>query len=202
MTGTDAATLAGPLILLSWAVRLALAALLAAVCLTDLRERRIPNRLVMAGLALALLWHAGAPAGSGLFDLRQPGSLGAGQALAGAAAAFAAFLLLHLARMMGAGDVKLAGALGAVFGLAAVPALLLAVFAFGGLLVLARLGNSGRRRALVANLRLILFARLAGSGGAGPVFDARTDTADRLPYALALAGGALVLAGLQMAGMA
>lgn len=202
MTGTDAAVLAGPLILLSWTVRLALAALLAAVCLTDLRERRIPNRLVLAALALALLWHAGAPAGNGLFDLRQPGALGAGQALAGGAAAFGAFLLLHLLRMMGAGDVKLAGALGAVFGLAAVPALLLAVFAFGGLLVLARLGNSGRRRALVANLRLILFARLAGSGGAGPVFDARTDTADRLPYALALAGGALVLAGLQMAGMA
>lgn len=189
------------LILLAWAMRLVLASLLAAICLSDIRVRRIPNKLVLAGLALALLWHAGAPAGGGLFSLQQPGALGAGQALAGAAAAFAAFLVLHLLKMMGAGDVKLAGMLGAVFGLKAVPALLLLVFATGGLLVLARLGNAGRRRALAANLRLILFARLAGSG-AGPVFDARTDTADRLPYALALAGGAGVLAALQMAGLA
>ena len=58
------------------------------------------------------------------------------------------------------------------------------------------------RRGLPANLRLILLARLAGSGGAGPVSDARTDPADRLPYALALAGGALALACLQMAGLA
>ena len=158
----------GALPLLAWSTRLALAGLLAAICLSDIRARRIPNKLVLAGLALALLWHAGAPAGGGLFDLRQPGASGAAQALAGGAVAFSAFLLLHLLKMMGAGDVKLAGMLGVVFGLKAVPALLLAVFAVGGLLVLVRLGNSARRRGPAPQLRPVPFSPLAGCGGACP----------------------------------
>ena len=190
----------GLAVALAWAVRLGLAGLLVAICASDLRARRIPNFLVLAGLALALLWHSGAPAGAGLFDAASLGGLGAGPALAAAAAAFGFFLVLHLLGAMGAGDVKLAGMLGAAFGLKALPALLLSIFLFGGLLALARLFDGGRRRALLANLRLILFARLAGAAGAGPVFDPRTDTADRLPFALAICGGALATAVSQWMG--
>lgn len=186
---------------LLWGVRFALAGLLVLVCASDLRFRRIPNRLLGAGLALALLWHALAPPGSGLFDRHDPGALGIVAALSGAAAAFASFLVLYLARVMGAGDVKLMATLGAFFGLGALPALVILAFGAGGVLVASRLFDRQRRRAVVANLRIILFGRLAAlTGNDGPRFDPARDTAERLPFALAIAGGAVLLAGLQWSG--
>src|SRR5690606_28411695 len=121
----------------------------------------------------------------------------------GAAAAFAGFLLLYLMRTMGAGDVKLMAMLGAFFGFEALPALVLLVFLTGGVLVALRLIDGARRRAVFANLQLILFGRLAAlnGGGVGPPFDPRPDRADRLPSALALSGGALLLATLQLTGV-
>src|SRR5690606_17804506 len=119
------------------------------------------------------------------------------------AAVFAGFLLLYLMRTMGAGDVKLMAMLGAFFGFEALPALVLLVFLAGGVLVALRLFDGARRRAVFANLQLILlsrFAALSGSG-VGPQFDPRTDSADRLPYAFAIAGGALALAALQLTGV-
>ncbi len=185
-----------------WAVRALLLLLLVAICVSDFRARRIPNRLVLAGLLAALAWQALGPSGAGLFHAGAPGAPGAASALAGAAAAFAGFLLLHLLRTMGAGDVKLMAMLGAFFGVEALPALLLLVFLAGGVLVTLRLFDGARRRAVLANLQLLLFGRLAAiAGGTGPQFDPRTDSADRLPYALAISGGALLLAMLQLFGV-
>lgn len=192
---------AGPDVLLAWVMRLALLGLLVLVCAADLRVRRIPNRAVVAGLLVAIAWHGVAPAGDGLFDHDFPGGLGLAASLAGAAAAFTGFLVLYLAGTMGAGDVKLVTMLGAFFGLSMLPALVLAVFATGGVLVALRLFDGARRRAVFANLRIILFGRLATlAGGVGPRFDPRTDSADRLPFALAISGGALVTAIVQWSG--
>lgn len=185
-----------------WAVRALLLLLLVAICVSDFRARRIPNRLVLAGLLAALAWQALGPSGAGLFHAGAPGAPGAASALAGAAAAFAGFLLLHLLRTMGAGDVKLMAMLGAFFGIEALPALVLLVFLAGGVLVALRLFDGARRRAVLVNLQLLLFGRLAAiAGGTGPQFDPRTDSADRLPYALAISGGALLLAALQLFGV-
>lgn len=185
-----------------WGLRALLLLLLASICLSDFRTRRIPNWLVISGLVAALAWQAFGSPGAGLFHVETAGALGAGAALAGAAAAFAGFLLLYLLRTMGAGDVKLMAMLGAFFGLEALPALVLLVFLAGGVLVSIRLFDGARRRAVLANLRLILFGRLAAvTGGAGPQFDPRTDSADRLPFALAISGGALLLAVLQLMGV-
>lgn len=176
--------------------------LLASICVSDFRARRISNRLVFAGLLVALGWQALGPAGSGLFHPGVPGALGATSAFAGAAAAFVVFLALHLMRAMGAGDVKLMAMLGAFFGFEAVPALVLLVFLTGGVLVALRLFDGARRRAIFANLQLIVFGRLAVlTGGVGPQFDPRADSADRLPYAFAISGGALLLAALQLMGV-
>lgn len=184
-----------------WAVRVALIGLLLLVCVTDVRERRIPNRLVLAGLGVALGWHLlGAP-GDGLFAAQGAGALGMARALGGALAGFAAFMLLYLARVMGAGDVKLMGLLGAMFGLAALPWLLLCIFATGGLVAGVRMLDPGRRRRVLGNVRLILFGAASTlTSGGGPRFDPAADTADRLPFALAMVGGALVLAALQWTG--
>ncbi len=203
MIGGQIAGVALTPLLLLWFARLGLLAVLAAICWSDIRSRRIPNRLVLGGLGLALAWHAFGVPGSGLFHGANPGGLGIGLPLAGAAAAFGGFLLLYAIRMMGAGDVKLMGLLGAVFGLHALPGLVLAVFATGGALVAVRLLDGARRKAVLENLRTILFAAFSSSAGTpGPRFDPRTDTADPLPFAVAIVGGAVVFAGLQLTGVA
>lgn len=185
-----------------WATRSVLLLLLVAICLSDFRVRRIPNELVLFGLAVALVWQALGSNGAGLFHTGSPGALGLAAALSGAAAAFAGFLVLYLTRTVGAGDVKLMAMLGAFFGLEALPGLVLLVFLAGGVLVALRLFDRARRRAVFANLQLIVFGRLAAlGGGVGPQFDPRTDSADRMPFAFAISGGALLLGVLQLMGV-
>ena len=76
-----------------------------ALSVYDLRERRLPNWLTLPGAAAILV--AGAMTGKGI------------AALAGAAALFGLYLLIHLLspRAMGGGDVKLALGLGALTGM-------------------------------------------------------------------------------------
>lgn len=76
-----------------------------ALCAYDLLERRLPNWLTLPGAAVILL--------AAVILGRGPA------ALAGAAALFALYLLIHLLspRAMGGGDVKLALGLGALTGM-------------------------------------------------------------------------------------
>lgn len=73
------------------------------VVVYDARQRRIPNWLVLAGAGIAL---------GALFMNGQPFGVRWADALLGAAAAFVFLLLFYAAGLMGAGDVKFAGALG------------------------------------------------------------------------------------------
>ena len=71
----------------------------------DVRSRRIPNVLTFPGAAAGLVFHASTTGASGL-----------GYAAAGWLTGVAIFLPLFLLRGMGAGDVKLLGAVGAWVG--------------------------------------------------------------------------------------
>lgn len=84
---------------------LVIGAWMTALCVYDLRERRLPNWLTLPGAAVMLV--AGAMTGKGI------------AALAGAAALFGLYLLIHVVspRAMGGGDVKLALGLGALTGM-------------------------------------------------------------------------------------
>lgn len=73
------------------------------VTIYDARQRRVPNWLVLAGTAIAL----GALAMS-----TQPFGTKWPDALIGAASGFVFLLLFYATGLMGAGDVKFAGALG------------------------------------------------------------------------------------------
>lgn len=73
------------------------------VVVYDVRQRRVPNWLVLAG--------AGAAAGALAMNL-QPFGIGWPDALTGAATGFGFLLLFYVTGLMGAGDVKFAGALG------------------------------------------------------------------------------------------
>ena len=118
----------------TWApVPVALGWLAVLLTATDLARRRLPDALTLPaypGVAALLGVAAWGGAGPGLV----------GRALAGAAVFGCAHALVHLAApsAMGAGDVKLAGVLGAV--LAAVDWAALLVAAFGANLLTALLG--------------------------------------------------------------
>jgi leader peptidase (prepilin peptidase)/N-methyltransferase len=119
---------------------ISLAALLAAVTVTDLRTRLIPNRLLAAGallgLAVALASEPGAV----------PGRIGWAAGAAGFLGA------AHLARPegMGMGDVKLAGVAGLYLGEAVSTALLVALGAgaCAGAALVVRHGAAARARTL------------------------------------------------------
>ena len=105
----------------------ALAALLCAAAVFDLRTRRIPNALVGTGVAAGLAGHLWLGGGAGL-----------AWSLAGAAAALP-LLLLYAARLFGAGDVKLLMAVGALAGPAFLPWTLLGAVFAGGVFAVFRL---------------------------------------------------------------
>lgn len=155
----------------------------------DLREHRIPNVMVLLLLCTGVFLNATGPANThqGPFSIT-PGALGAGQSLLGVLVGLALFLPLYLWRAMGAGDVKLLAALGAFAGPVEVISLALLTLVAGGLLATARMLWSGNSGLVLGNVRLVL-----GGLGAGPGrrFDPASQSADRMPYALAFAAGLL-----------
>jgi prepilin peptidase CpaA len=82
-----------------------LLALLAIAMLTDFRDRRIPNSIVMIGLVIGVLGHGWSAGFGGL-------AVGA----IGACVGLLCFLPLYIAGGMGAGDVKLMAMCGAFLG--------------------------------------------------------------------------------------
>ncbi|MDP5238042.1 prepilin peptidase [Uliginosibacterium sp. 31-16] len=166
-----------------------LLALLAAALWQDIISRRIPNRLVLAGLLAGLACNALLSQGAGLF-MADAGGLGLGKALLGMLAGGAMLLPLYLLRAMGAGDVKLMAVVGAFLGpLQAFGAALL-TFLAGGLLALAAALFARSLPQVLNNLRLMLLYLASGREAGLRVSDA--PTSGRLPYAVAIAIGTLL----------
>lgn len=164
----------------------------------DITSRRIPNPLILLGWALAALWHLLAPPGHWAFSPDSPGATGILGFLMGAGSLLLAFMPFYALRIMGAGDVKLMSVVGGFFGATTehwtqLVGVSLYVLAAGGVLALVRMAFSGKARATLANLRLIVFSlssRIARLPS--PSFDPKTDSADRMPYAVAIALGTLL----------
>ncbi|MDZ5458858.1 A24 family peptidase [Azohydromonas lata] len=167
-----------------------LAALLLAAVACDLHQRRIPNALVLYGMALGLAFQAFAAAGQGLL---QDGSQGVAAALLGGVAGLALFLPFYALRMLGAGDVKLLAMVGVWLGATAVLQVALWTVLAGALLSLGVMLATGSLRTVGRNLRtLFTLASLRCASGATPQGTAATG---RLPYGLAIAAGS----GVEMA---
>jgi leader peptidase (prepilin peptidase)/N-methyltransferase len=117
-----------------------LAATLAAITLTDLEHRIIPNKILIVSAVI----------GVGLLLAGDRDAL-LEHAVAGAAAFAVLFLVaIFYPRGMGMGDVKLAGVMGLYLGKAVAPAILIAFAAgaiYGGFLI-ARHGSEARKRAV------------------------------------------------------
>jgi len=167
---------------------------------TDLRNRRIPNVLVLVVFVAALALNLSGPANgrAGPLDLF-PGALGLASSLAGALVGLGIFLPLYVLRAMGAGDVKLLAAIGALVGPAEIPGLALCVLLAGGLLAIVRMLISGNTAAVLRNMSWLV----AGwSGAAAQRFNPALHSADRMPYSIAIAGGLLAYSGWRAMGAA
>lgn len=162
-----------------------LAALAVSAAVYDVRQRRIPNWLCLAGLILALLLRAG----EGL------DSLGAG--LAGSGIAFLAALPLFLVRGLGGGDVKLLTAVGAFLGPERLLIALLVTAVSGGVLSALAITRRKAWRQTIANLRRLLWSfgpdRLTAwknpDTDSGLTLDSKG--AVTIPYAVAIGIGAV-----------
>lgn len=166
-----------------------LVALVCGAAWIDVREHRIPNALVLSGVAAALLL-AHAPGGS------------AAPVFAGLAVGMAMTLPLYWLRTMGAGDVKLMGMVGAFLGAGDAFAATLVVFVVGGVLGLAA---AARRHALVelgANMKQMVLGGVANvAARSGPAVEPPVRSVGVQPYAVSIAVGTILYLALLKGGV-
>jgi leader peptidase (prepilin peptidase) / N-methyltransferase len=122
------------------ALGLVFVAVLAAVTLTDLERRVIPNAVLLAGALICIP----------LVALTDSASLVERAIAAAGAGGFMLALALAYPRGMGMGDVKLAALMGLYLGSAVVPALVIAAFSgtLVGLVLIASRGSGARKLAI------------------------------------------------------
>lgn len=150
-------------------------------CVWDIRTRRLPNVLTFSAMAAGLAYHGVASGPGGLLG-----------SLAGLALGLVLFFPFFALGGLGAGDVKLLGALGAWLGAPAVVYVAFYAALAGGALAILAIVRHGYAGQAVANLRLLLTHwRVVGFR---PVDSLTLDSArgPRLPYALPIAAGLLV----------
>jgi prepilin peptidase CpaA len=172
-----------------------LGAFLLAAAWIDLRRQCIPNRLVFAGTALALLLHTLLPVGDGFLSAL-PGGLGLIGSLKGLLFGLLAFLPLYALRTMAAGDVKLVAMVGAFLGPVDIWFALLCTLLAGGVLVIVVGLYRGVLGKVWSNLRLMFWNAVftfntpglrTHTEGSGPLFI----SAATLPYGVSIALGCI-----------
>ena len=145
----------------------------------DVRYRRIPNKVVLitliGGLALNSFfggWH------------------GLVLSLGGGALAFALMFIFHVFGTMGAGDVKLFAAIGAIFGSSLVLPTLVVVALTGGALAICQMIYSRRVVATMSGVFFFVYGLLPGQKV--PRFEVPADRSVTLPYAVPICCGSLI----------
>lgn len=145
----------------------------------DVRYRRIPNAFVIATLASGLVVNT-------IFG----GLQGALLSLGGCAFAFILMFILHVFGAMGAGDVKLFAAIGAVTGSAYVMPMFLIVVVTGGLLAVVSTLRAGAARTTFLRVIQILVGLLPG--WQMPRFAVPSDRKLTIPYGVAITLGSII----------
>lgn len=162
-------------------LQLVLLLLVSVAAINDIATRRIPNRLLLVGLACALALH--------VFSADPGRSLLA--AIEGMGIGFLIFLPFYLLRGMAAGDVKLMAVVGAFTGPGYAFEIALLTWCVGGLMALVTILLRGRSRLALDNLRRMLLGVL--SGRAGLAAPPPQTSAGSMPYGLAIAAGTVVV---------
>jgi prepilin peptidase CpaA len=150
----------------------------------DIPYRRIPNWLTASGML----------AGVGMNAFLYPGWSGLRFSLAGLAFGFGVYFLLYILRAMGAGDVKLMGALGAMAGWQNWVGIFLITAIIGGVASLTLMTMRGRVQKTLWNAGFIVTEMMSGRAAylANEELDVRSNRAVGLPHAAVVAAGTLV----------
>lgn len=148
----------------------------------DIREHRIPNWLVATGMVIGLTFHSISPYGAGAVF-----------SLSGLAIGMAALFPFYVLKTMGAGDVKLMGAVGAFLGTSGVVGAVLATMIAGGIMALGITTFKRRLPQLLANLRNMVIRRHIAqmTGNVADVITAMPSVG-KMPYAVAISAGTLI----------
>jgi len=168
-------------------VRFVLLGVLLAAAIYDVRFRRIPNWLTVTGAALGLLLNAFlmGPAES-WFSFA-----GVWFSLRGFGLAFAVYFLLFIIRAMGAGDVKLMAAVGAMVGWADWLGIFIITAVLGGFMALILIATKGRIQKTFWNVAFILTEMRSGR----PAYLKREELDVRNPKSVGLPHGAVIGVG-------
>jgi prepilin peptidase CpaA len=145
----------------------------------DVRYRRIPNAFVLATLACGLIMNM-------IFG----GLNGALSSVGGCVFAFILIFVLHVFGTMGAGDVKLFAAIGAVTGAHLVLQTFIVVVLTGGLLAFVSILRARSVRSTMHRVLQILVGLLPG--WEMPRFTVPADRRCTIPYGVAITLGSLI----------
>ncbi len=157
-------------------------ALAAAAAVWAMRKRRIPDGLVLAGAVSGLALGAWSSGGSGLVT-----------SLLGGLAGFLVFLPFCLLRGMGAGDVKLMGALGTCLGSLAILQVALAASFAGAILALAAAARHGQLAGTFRNTGRLLASWATRGPRVSEELSLENPKALKIPYALPIAAGSFLI---------
>ena len=150
-----------------------------AVIYFDVRYRRIPNVIVVSTLVAGVVINSAIGSWGGV--------LGSAE---GFALAFVPMLLMHLFGAMGAGDVKLSGAVGAVLGVSMVPLALIIIVMMGAVLAIYSMVRSGRVFSTLHGVLRIFVGLIPG--WEMPRFAMPPDRRHTIPYGVAIMLGSLI----------
>jgi prepilin peptidase CpaA len=164
------------------------AALLVAsvACLFDLRTRRIPNWLTFGAASIALSFH-----------VVTGGATGAGQSVMGLLTGLALLLAAYLLGGMGAGDVKLVGALGAWLGPGDTFWLAMYTGIAGAVVAVVVSAWHGYLRQALNNVSLLLMHWRMNGLKPFPELTLATSRGPRLAYAVPILVGTIVMIWLK-----
>ena len=149
----------------------------------DARQRRVPNWLTLAGLFLGIALN------TFLFE-----TAGLWMSLEGLGLAMLVYFPLYLLRGMGAGDVKLMAAIGALVGPVNWFGILVLTALFGAIAALGAIALKGRFRQTMWNIWMILASIRIGQAPykTNPELDISSERSVRLPHAISIGLGTVV----------
>src|SRR5687767_15146934 len=145
----------------------------------DVRYRRIPNAFVLATLASGVA-----------MNLIFGGLTGVAVSLMGCAVGFALMFMLHIFGAMGAGDVKLFAAIGAVTGVHLIVPTFVVVILTGGLLAVVSIIRSGMVLTTMHRVLQIFVGMLPG--WQMPKFAVPVNRKYTIPYGVAITLGSII----------
>jgi len=148
--------------------------------ITDVTARRIPNRLTYSAIVGGLVLQAALHGWQGLL-------LGGGGCLLFGGV----FMLFYIVNAMGAGDVKLAAALGSIVGYSATLPVMYATALAGGALAVLIMVLSGRVVETLRNTLWVTGFHLRHGLQMHPQVNLDNPSSARMPYGLAFAAGTL-----------